>query len=114
MAQGLHDLHNPPKSSVYPETDGVYRHQEFPKLVYKAPTKGQHANEAHKLVNDKDELAAALKAGYKSRPHVAEPEEVDAGAGAVEGGDSISPATAPSVPKTRGKNKKAAEPKAEE
>lgn len=67
MAQGLHDIHNPPKSYLYPEK-GYYVHQEFPKTVYMKPAEGQHPNEAHKVVKDAEELEMALADGYELKP----------------------------------------------
>jgi hypothetical protein len=64
----LHDIHNP---KVPP-----YKHQEFPKLVYKEAKNGQHPHDANKVVNDEDELKAALKAGFELKPIYPEVEEV--------------------------------------
>lgn len=69
--EGIHDIHNPPKER--------YVHQEFPKLVYREPKAGQHPHEAHKLVKDEDELAAALAKGYQHKPFVEPIEAVEEG-----------------------------------
>jgi hypothetical protein len=61
-------IHNPPKSYLYPETNGQYVHQAFPKMVYIAPIGEQHPHDANKVVKNQQELDEALEAGYELKP----------------------------------------------
>jgi hypothetical protein len=65
------DIANPPTVDI-PKL-------EFPKMVYLHP-KDKTQEHRYKVVENEDELAAALKVGYQKKPHVpiAPPEVIDA------------------------------------
>ena len=57
------DINNPPIKSI--------AHEKFPKAVYAHP-KDKAQEHKSKIVQNDDELKAALKAGWKLKPHVPE------------------------------------------
>lgn len=60
------DINNPPPAN--------YRHQEYPRLVYKTQRDGKQVNKA---VHSDEELDVALKAGFSKQPPVAVKTEED-------------------------------------
>jgi hypothetical protein len=98
----LHDIHNPKREKPYV-------HEEFPKLVYKAAKKDQHPHDANKVVNDEDELKAALKAGFEEKPIYPEVEEVEG-----EEGEAVEVVKAPKAPKAPKAKKEPKSKKAED
>lgn len=68
------DLNNPPKVD--------YKHQEYPRMVYHAESRGTA------LVHSDEELASALEQGYSKEPFPAEVPEVElSAADAAEAAD---------------------------
>lgn len=57
------DINKPPTKSI--------AHQEFPKMVYLHP-KDKTQEHRTRVVEDKDELEAAQKVGWKASPHIPE------------------------------------------
>lgn len=55
------DINNPPTK--------VVPHQEFPKMIYLHP-KDKSQEHKVKVVNNQEELDVALKAGWKTKPHI--------------------------------------------
>lgn len=57
------DVNKPPMKQI--------PHMEFPKMVFKHPGKGhQHETHKTKIVNNGEELKAALDAGWQTKGHV--------------------------------------------
>jgi len=67
------DLHKPDAPYGKDENGApkLYKHQEFPALVYK------HPKNQHKVVQNQDELEEALKKGYALKPAPPETEAVE-------------------------------------
>jgi hypothetical protein len=45
-----------------------YVHQDYPKMIFRAPAEGQHPHDANKLVQSEQELTQALADGWSTKP----------------------------------------------